>query len=272
MDKIKFLTTDNAVQKVYSELGILVPAGALSGTTKAPSVKIVSTSTTQTSITATINIGSGADLTTISYELWDTEGSDSQDPEPTAYGDLTVQKGTQTFTIDNLELGSGPYELNIYAENENGSQDATIEVSLQEYINWASADEILANNKAVSDGEEVVGTIATKDSSDVTLDNGVVTVPAGYYAEDVTLSTGTYANVLIIGSSYCSPYNDYTVNEGEDPIYIFNGEQITESEFNALYDSSDYQLKTADPYEIAIPDGYDGIGHIDYAYYVVYCG
>ena len=191
MDKIKFLTTDNAVQKVYSELGILVPAGALSGTTKAPSIKVVSYSTTQTSITMTINVMSGSDLTYIGY------GYKVEGDENINWADLTLQKGTQTFTIDGLELGSGPYAVEIYAGNAAGEtrfndiEDGatpSMWIELQPYINWASADEILSGNKAISDGEEVIGTITNKTENDVNINGLEVTIPAGYFPEETVVT------------------------------------------------------------------------------------
>lgn len=73
----------------------------------------------------------------------------------------------------------------------------------------ATAGDILSPKTAYVDGEKVTGTIATKESADVTVNGATVTTPAGYYknqvAKSVTtvthpaptqaLSLGTYATI-----------------------------------------------------------------------------
>lgn len=57
----------------------------------------------------------------------------------------------------------------------------------------ATAADILLGKKAYVKGSPVVGTIPTKTSSDVTISGATVSIPAGYYASDnsVTISSGT---------------------------------------------------------------------------------
>lgn len=55
----------------------------------------------------------------------------------------------------------------------------------------AGAGHILKDKVAFVNGSQVTGTIVTKTASDLTASGAVVTVPAGYYASQVTKSVGT---------------------------------------------------------------------------------
>ena len=67
----------------------------------------------------------------------------------------------------------------------------------------AAAGDILSGKTAYVDGEKITGTIATKTAGNLTASNATVTVPAGYYASQVTksVSTTTQATPTISVSS-----------------------------------------------------------------------
>lgn len=141
-----YLPKENEIQRIYSELGLVVPVGDLS-TTKAPAIKPLSSSSTQTSITTQFNVMSGADITSLAYKVNDGESVS-----------VTPQKGIVTITLSDLEYNSGPYEIELTATNETGSTSTSNTVDLQHYTNWATPDEVLLGNKYIGeDGEEHTG-------------------------------------------------------------------------------------------------------------------
>ena len=176
MENIKFLGAQNEVQKIYSDLGLIVPVGDLS-TGKSPVVQVLPATSTTDSITATFNVISNAEISALSYVV--NEG------EPVT---VTPQTGAVTISLTELEKNSGPYTITLTAVNENGSTDSTTHVALQPYTDWAEPESVLAGNKFIADGVEMVGEIETKDSTYLTVNERTVTVPAGYYAENASAS------------------------------------------------------------------------------------
>lgn len=144
--EIKYLAQENEIQKIYNDLGLIVPVGDLS-TTKAPAIQPLPTSSTQTTVTAQFNVMSGADITSLSYKVNDGEAVS-----------LTPAKGVVTITLEDLEYNSGPYEIEITATNATGSTVTSSTIALQHYTNWATPDEVLAGNRYIGeDGEAHVG-------------------------------------------------------------------------------------------------------------------
>lgn len=146
MENIKFIGAENEVQKIYSNLGLIVPVGDLD-TGKSPVVQVLPATSTTDSITATFNVISNAEISALSYVV--NEG------EPVT---VTPATGAVTISLTELEKNSGPYTITLTAVNENGSTDSIQHVALQPYTNWATADEVLNGNKFIGeDGEEHVG-------------------------------------------------------------------------------------------------------------------
>jgi len=173
--EIKFIAQENEIQKIYNDLGLIVPVGDLS-TTKAPAIQPLPTSSTQTTVTAKFNVMSGGDITALSYKVNDGDAVS-----------LTPAKGVVTITLEDLEYNSGPYEIEITATNATGSTTTSSTIALQHYTNWATPDEVLAGNRYIGeDSEAHVGEIVTKTGDNVTVSGGNVTIPAGYYGEQVT--------------------------------------------------------------------------------------
>ena len=144
--EIKFIAQENEIQKIYNDLGLIVPVGDLS-TTKAPAIQPLPTSSTQTTVTAQFNVMSGGDITALSYKVNDGEAVS-----------LTPAKGVVTITLEDLEYNSGPYEIELTATNATGSTVTSSTIDLQHYTNWATPDEVLDGNKFIGeDGEEHVG-------------------------------------------------------------------------------------------------------------------
>lgn len=78
-----------------------------------------------------------------------------------------------------------------------------IEIGIDTFEATATASDILKGKIAYVKGEEVVGNIETKSSSDLTSSGATVTVPAGYYASNTSksVSTATQATPSISVSS-----------------------------------------------------------------------
>ena len=175
MENIKFIGAQNEIQKIYSDLGLIVPVGDLDNG-KAPAIQPLPATSTQTSITAKFNVMSGAEISSLSYKVNDGAATS-----------ITPAKGVVTITLSDLEYNSGPYEIELTATNETGSTEASTAVALQHYTNWATPDEVLLGNRYIGeDGEAHVGEIVTKTATNVTFSNGNVNIPVGYYAEQVT--------------------------------------------------------------------------------------
>lgn len=76
-----------------------------------------------------------------------------------------------------------------YTPEEMASVIAKIEAGLPSLSNPASGDQILNGYEAINeDGEKIIGTIATKTSSNLSASGATVTVPAGYYASNASKS------------------------------------------------------------------------------------
>lgn len=146
MEKTPFLGAENELQKIYSNLGVMVPVGDLSQG-KAPAIQPLPSTSTQTTVTAQFNVMSGGDITALSYKVNDGEAVS-----------LTPAKGVVTITIEDLEYNSGPYEIELTATNATGSTVTSSTVALQHYTNWATPDEVLLGNKYIGeDGQEYTG-------------------------------------------------------------------------------------------------------------------
>lgn len=224
---IKYFSTENEIQKFYSQFGLVVPVGDR-GFTKAPSIGILPSSSTQNTVTAQFNIMSGGDITALEYKVNDGAATS-----------LTPTKGVVTITIEDLEYNSGPYEVALYATNEIGTTEATTTIALQPYTNWATPDEVLAGNRYIGeDSEEHVGEIVTKTSSDVAVHDGSITIPAGYYASqvsktypnpsgvinittngtDIDVTEYVYANVAVPASAVDSGTKQITTNGNNQDV------------------------------------------------------
>ena len=199
MPNIQFLSAENEIQKLYSQLGLVVPVGDLS-TGKEPSVKPLSTSSTQTSVTASFNVASGADLTALSYTV---NNGDAQSITPT--------KGVVTITLTDLEYNSGPYAIKLTATNETGATNVTSTVALQHYTDWAEPESVLAGNKFIAEGEEMVGTMPSKTAADITIDANqeFVTVPAGYFAEETEVRVYPEPDYFTVEALYDAENDQY---------------------------------------------------------------
>lgn len=206
MENIKFLSAENEIQKIYSNLGLIVPVGDLS-TGKAPAVQPLPSTSTQDSITFNFNVMSGAEVTGIEYKVNDGEAVQ-----------VTPQKGVVSIELEELEHNSGPYEIELTVFNETGRTTVTQTADLQPFTDWAIANEVLEGNKFIGeDGQEHVGNIVTKTQSDLVVNAKTVAVPAGYYAQN----------------AYASVSNDYIIPTGNLPITA-NGENIDVSQYATI--------------------------------------
>ena len=148
MENIKFLSAENEIQKIYSNLGLIVPVGDLS-TGKKPAVQPLPSTSTQDSITFNFNVMSGAEITRMGYRV--------NNGNPV---DVTPQKGVVSITLEELEHNSGPYEIELNVFNETGRTIVTQTADLQPFTDWATANEVLEGNKFIGeDGQEHVGTL-----------------------------------------------------------------------------------------------------------------
>ncbi len=226
MENIKFLGGENEVQKIYSDLGLIVPVGDLS-TGKAPGFKVYEVKYNEdgedSAVNATIQIycnseGYGLyalyktsdieelfpDGVPMDYDLDDAlNNPESHDPiqgkTQYAYNTIPFRKDMYTLSMpthnDDYTSAVLPYDdytliMSVYSYG-GGVTTVTSQFSAIAPPNWASADEVLLGNKFIADGVELVGEIETKDSTDLTVSERTVTVPAGYYAENASASVSS---------------------------------------------------------------------------------
>ena len=200
MPNIQFLSAENEIQKLYSRLGLVVPVGDLS-TGKEPAVQPLSTSSTQTSVTASFNVMTGADLTAMSYTVNDGEAQS-----------ITPTKGVVTVTLTDLEYNSGPYAIKLTATNETGSTNVTSTVALQHYTNWATPDEVLLGNKYIGeDGQEHTGEYECPTCPEPVLETVPVTPTTS--AQTITPSTG-YDGIGTVNVSAVTSAIDANITAG----------------------------------------------------------
>ena len=146
MEKTQFLGAENELQKIYSNLGVMVPVGDLSQG-KAPAVQVLPSTSTLDSITFNFNVTSSADITSIAYE------TSSQQT-----GTITPKKGVVSVTFDSLDYNT-ELEISLYVTNASGTTTVYTAAETQHYTNWATADEVFEGNKFIGeDGQEAVGT------------------------------------------------------------------------------------------------------------------
>ena len=236
MEKTTFLGAENELQKIYSNLGVMVPVGDLSQG-KAPAIQPLPSTSTQTTVTAQFNVMSGGDITALSYKVNDGEAVS-----------LTPAKGVVTITIEDLEYNSGPYEIELTATNETGSTVTSSTVDLQHYTNWATPDEVLLGNKYIGeDGQEAVGTYVPSEGP---TDGGAVIDSAIYndspdphtvftfesLPEGMDLDNHRYLNV-VMSRGYNYIVEESGFEEVIAPINQISTISYTDT-FNSQYDSS----------------------------------
>lgn len=142
--------------------------------------------------------------------------------------------GTQTIKGDaNLKAANIAEGVSIFGVTGTHSGGA----NLPELTNPGSASDLLSGKELIdADGNVITGTIATKTSSNVTASGRTVTIPAGYYASQVTksISSATQATPSI------SVANDGTISASatQSAGYVSAGTKYaTEVKLSSSHDS-----------------------------------
>ena len=108
----------------------------------------------------------------------------------------TTPKSLDAMTSDvdaaNTEIAEQAELLNQIATALEGKASGSGGVVLPTLSNPASTSDILKGKEAINgSGNKITGTIETKTSNNLTASGATVTVPAGYYASQVTKSVAT---------------------------------------------------------------------------------
>lgn len=91
-----------------------------------------------------------------------------------------------------MSISNNTPKLQSLLDKINALPEASSGVELPALSNAASAGDILSGKEAIDgEGNKITGTIATRTASDLTASGATVTVPAGYYASQVTKSVST---------------------------------------------------------------------------------
>jgi len=135
--------------------------------------------------------GGGVDLPTLT-----NEGSAQDLMSGKELIDSKGSKVTGTFTIDSELSTQDSLIAQIQAALEGKASGGS---GIDTSDATATAGDILSGKTAYVDGEKITGTIATKTASNLSASGKTVTVPAGYYASQVTkdVSTATRADTTI---------------------------------------------------------------------------
>lgn len=218
MEKTPFLGAENELQKIYSNLGVMVPVGDLS-TGKAPGFKVYEVKYNEdgedSAVNATIQIycnsvGGGlyalyktSDIEELfpngvptNYDL-DSAINDPESQDPIlgktqyAYGEIPFRKDMYTLSMQTTDVDHAPAALpyddytlimSVYTcPLECMTTTVTSQFSAIAPPNWASADEVLDGNKFIGeDGQETVGTLVPEGAP---TDGGAV-ITSAIYNED----------------------------------------------------------------------------------------
>lgn len=157
--------------------------------TNLPAVTPLTPTATQTSIKFCFNVTSFAEVSDISYVIY----NEATPTEPVDTGTVLAVGSFWPYGMEvnvekeELEYNSGTYVCELTATNANGSTTATQRATLEKYIDWAEPESVVSGNRFMADGVEEIGTLPEKTSADITVDGGTVTVPMGAYSEESTV-------------------------------------------------------------------------------------
>lgn len=199
MEKTPFLGAENELQKIYSNLGVMIPVGDLSQG-KAPAIQPLPTEVTNDTITFNFNVMSNAEITEISYS------TDHMDE-----GTITPKKGKISISFDRNPNDTS-YEIGITVTNENGSTSVDQLAEFPIIPNWATPDEVLLGNKYIGeDGQEHTGEYECPTCPEPVLETVSVTPTTS--AQTITPSTG-YDGIETVNVSAVTSAIDANITAG----------------------------------------------------------
>lgn len=172
--------------------------------TNLPAITPKNMTVTQNSIKFCFNVTSFAEITDISYLIY----NESDPTTPVAQGSVEITGYFWPYgqeikiTKSDLEYNSGTYVCEFSATNTNGTTRASQSGTLLQYIDWAEPESVIAGNRFISNGQEEVGTFPEKNSSDITVYRGTVMVPKGAFTENASVEVETYGADYLCFTAY----------------------------------------------------------------------
>lgn len=172
--------------------------------TNLPAITPKNMTVTQNSIKFCFNVTSFAEITDISYLIY----NESDPTTPVSQGSVEITGYFWPYgqeikiTKSDLEYNSGTYVCEFSATNTNGTTRSSQSGTLLQYIDWAEPESVISGNRFIANGQEEVGTFPEKNSSDITVFRGTVMVPKGAFTENASVEVETYGADYLCFTAY----------------------------------------------------------------------
>lgn len=157
--------------------------------TNYPSITPLTPTVGQSEITFRFNVTSFNEISELYWEVCNEEDPTSTIASGYLENDHDFWPYGVNFEIEitELEYNSGSYICRLSATNSNGTTESTQKCTLEQYIDWAEPESVLAGNRFIANGSEEIGSLPAIDQSEIVVDGSTVTIPVGIVTQTVSV-------------------------------------------------------------------------------------